>query len=206
MPTLGEIIKAYRSEHDMSMDDFAKASGISKAYISVLEKNKRPGSDKPVQPSVKCVLQAAKAMGVDGVNLMFAISKDELSADIDSCKYVAEEDRETVRWAMENNLAPVELPDEIQALNTLLRQYKYDIIAREGKDGKEYAMSFDNKELGSGGVTISEVEISEMVENAAKHLEIIAYNVTRKALERQNREKLDKEAAEQGRKAAASEK
>nr|DAK55336.1 MAG TPA: SOS-response transcriptional repressors (RecA-mediated autopeptidases) [Caudoviricetes sp.] len=104
MPTLGEIIKAYRTEQDMSMDDFSKASGISKAYISVLEKNKRPGSDKPVQPSVKCVLQAAKAMGVDGINLMFAISNDELKNDTDSLQYVAEEDRDIVDLALKNNM------------------------------------------------------------------------------------------------------
>ena len=36
--TLGDIIKAYREKHDMSMDDFAKASGISKTYVWMLEK------------------------------------------------------------------------------------------------------------------------------------------------------------------------
>lgn len=74
--TLGEIIKAYRTEQGMSMDDFSKASGISKAYISVLEKNKHPGSGKPVEPSVKCVKQAAKAMGVDFIELILAISEE----------------------------------------------------------------------------------------------------------------------------------
>lgn len=178
MPTLGEIIKAYRSEHDMSMDDFAKASGISKAYISVLEKNKRPGSDKPVQPSVKCVLQAAKAMGVDGVSLMFAISKDELGADIDSCKYVAEEDREIVRWAMKNNLTQAEeLPDEIQALNTLLRQHLCYIIKTE----KGYGLSYKD-----GIVSLSDDDLSEIIESTSKHLDMVVYNVAHRALERQN--------------------
>lgn len=103
MPTLGEVIKAYREEHGMSMDDFSKASGISKAYISVLEKNKRPGSGLPVQPSVKCVLQAAKAMDVDGVALMFAISKDELEDDTRNLSFVAEDDRSIVEHALKNN-------------------------------------------------------------------------------------------------------
>jgi len=177
MPTLGEIIKAYRSEHDMSMDDFAKASGISKAYISVLEKNKRPGSDKPVQPSVKCVLQAAKAMGVDGVSLMFAISKDELGADIDSCKYVAEEDREIVRWAMKNNLTQAEeLPDEIQALNTLLRQYKcYIVKVKKG----EYGLSYKD-----GVVSLSDDDLSEIIGSTSKHLDMVVYNVVHRILEK----------------------
>ena len=74
--TLGEIIKAYRTEQGMSMDDFSKVSGISKAFISVLEMYKRPGSCKPVEPSVKCVKQAAKAMGVDFIELILAISEE----------------------------------------------------------------------------------------------------------------------------------
>ena len=74
--TLGEIIKAYRTEQGMSMDDFSKASGISKAYISVLEKNKHPGSGKPVEPSVKCVKQVAKATGIDFIELILAISEE----------------------------------------------------------------------------------------------------------------------------------
>ena len=40
--TLGDIIKDYRKSHNMSMDLFAEKSGISKAYISLLEKNKHP--------------------------------------------------------------------------------------------------------------------------------------------------------------------
>ena len=35
--TLGEIIKEYRISHSLSMDGFSKLSGISKAYISLLE-------------------------------------------------------------------------------------------------------------------------------------------------------------------------
>ena len=37
--TLGQIIRAYREENSMSMDRFAKASGLSKGYISQLENN-----------------------------------------------------------------------------------------------------------------------------------------------------------------------
>ena len=40
--TLGDVIKNYRTNYNMSMDMFAKKSGISKAYISLLEKNKHP--------------------------------------------------------------------------------------------------------------------------------------------------------------------
>lgn len=59
--TLGEIIKKYRESHDMSMDDFSRASGISKAYISMLEKNKgRTG--KVIVPTIETIKKVAGAM------------------------------------------------------------------------------------------------------------------------------------------------
>lgn len=44
--TLGDIIKQYRDDHSLSMDAFSERSGISKAYISLLEKNKHPKTGK----------------------------------------------------------------------------------------------------------------------------------------------------------------
>ena len=44
--TLGDIIKSYRSKYGLSMDSFSDKSGISKAYISLLEKNKHPKTGK----------------------------------------------------------------------------------------------------------------------------------------------------------------
>lgn len=63
--TLGEIIKQYRSEHNLSMDAFSEKSGISKAYISLLEKNKHPKTGKPIAPSIQSIKQAAKGMSMD---------------------------------------------------------------------------------------------------------------------------------------------
>ena len=70
--TLGEIIKDYRNEHDMSMDDFSQKSGISKAYISLLEKNKHPKTGKPIAPSVDSIKKAADGMGMD-FNVLFGM-------------------------------------------------------------------------------------------------------------------------------------
>lgn len=70
--TLGQIIKEFRSEHNMSMDTFSKKSGISKAYISLLEKNKHPKTGKPIAPSIQSIKQAAEGMGMD-FNTLFAL-------------------------------------------------------------------------------------------------------------------------------------
>lgn len=63
--TLGKIISNYRSEHKMSMDEFAQRSGISKGYISMLEKNKNPNSNKPITPTLEMIRKVALGMDVD---------------------------------------------------------------------------------------------------------------------------------------------
>ena len=63
--TLGDVIKKYRTEHSLSMDGFSAKSGISKAYISLLEKNKHPKTGKSIAPSIQCIKQAADGMEID---------------------------------------------------------------------------------------------------------------------------------------------
>lgn len=70
--TLGDVIKKYREEHSMSMEAFATKSGLSKAYISILEKNQHPTTGKPIVPSVKSMQSAANGMNMD-VNDLFNI-------------------------------------------------------------------------------------------------------------------------------------
>ena len=62
--TLGEIIKDYREKHDMSMRDFETLSGISRGYLSMLEKNQNPRSKKPITPSIDMIKQVASAIGM----------------------------------------------------------------------------------------------------------------------------------------------
>lgn len=62
---LGEIIKAFRTENGYSMDDFAAKSGLSKAYISILERNRNPVNGKPAVPSLETIKSVASAMNID---------------------------------------------------------------------------------------------------------------------------------------------
>ena len=59
---LGDLIKEYRREHGYSMDQFAKMSGLSKAYISILERNVNPVNNKPVIPSLETIKAVAQAI------------------------------------------------------------------------------------------------------------------------------------------------
>lgn len=76
--TLGAIIKNYRLEHGLSMDSFSERSGISKAYISLLEKNKHPKTGKSIAPSVQCIKQAADGMNMD-FNVLFSMLDGDVS-------------------------------------------------------------------------------------------------------------------------------
>ena len=62
---LGDLIKDYRREHGYSMDQFAKLSGLSKAYISILERNVNPVNGKPVIPSLETIKAVSQAIGMD---------------------------------------------------------------------------------------------------------------------------------------------
>jgi len=65
------------------MDAFSEKSGISKSYISLLEKNKHPKTGKSIAPSIQCMKQAAFGMDIDFNNLFSMldgnISKDTFS-------------------------------------------------------------------------------------------------------------------------------
>ena len=63
--TLGDVIKRYRTDNSLSMDAFAKKSGLSKGYIGMLEKNKHPKTGKEIAPSIEIIKKVADAIGRD---------------------------------------------------------------------------------------------------------------------------------------------
>ncbi len=60
---LGEWIKDYRLQHDMTMQEMADVCGFSKAYISMLEKGINPTTNKPVSPTMQAFEKIAVATG-----------------------------------------------------------------------------------------------------------------------------------------------
>lgn len=63
--TLGEIIKEYRILHGLSQDAVAERAGLSKAYISILERNKNPKTGEPPIASLKTINAIAQAINSD---------------------------------------------------------------------------------------------------------------------------------------------
>lgn len=81
--TIGEIIKKYRVETGMNMDDFAKRCGISKAYVSILERNFNPISKKPATPSLETIKSVAAAIQIDFNDLISMLDSDQPVASYD---------------------------------------------------------------------------------------------------------------------------
>ena len=71
---LGEIIHDFRIANKMTMQDFASKANLSKGYISMIEKNQHPQSQRTLAPSFETYEKVASAMG---------ISIDELVSRLD---------------------------------------------------------------------------------------------------------------------------
>lgn len=74
---LGELLKAYRTEHKLSMDAFCELSDLTKGYISMLEKNEHPKSKKPIVPSYETIEKIAKGMQISVEGLIDMLDDDQ---------------------------------------------------------------------------------------------------------------------------------
>lgn len=74
--TLGDIIKTYRKNMDISMQDFANKAKLSKSYISMLENNKNPSTGLPITPTLPTIKSIASAMSLTFDELFSMINSD----------------------------------------------------------------------------------------------------------------------------------
>lgn len=70
---LGEIIKKYREENNLSLREFAEKCGLSHAYIAKLEEGKDPRSGKNIEPTIDTVKKISEAMNMPLDKLLKAI-------------------------------------------------------------------------------------------------------------------------------------
>lgn len=61
---LGEVIKKYREEHNLSLRAFASKCGLSYTYISMLERNIDYRTGKPIAPTLDSVKYISNAMDI----------------------------------------------------------------------------------------------------------------------------------------------
>lgn len=68
--TIGKIISEYRKKNSQSLRAFADHAKLSHSYISALEKEMDPRTDKPITPTYDALKRIAKAMNMDIMDLM----------------------------------------------------------------------------------------------------------------------------------------
>lgn len=107
---LGQIIKEFRKETGLSMAEFADLAKISKAYVSVLEKNKNPRNGNPIIPSIPTIRNVA-----NGVGLTF----DEVFSLLDESQIVSLQD--------DSKITPT-LLDLITATSSKLEENRQDNV------------------------------------------------------------------------------
>lgn len=79
---LGELIKCYRDEHDLSQRQFANQCGLSNGYISILEKGVNPNTGKPVTPTIPQLKKLADGMGITMSAMLEQV--EDMSVDLTS--------------------------------------------------------------------------------------------------------------------------
>ena len=100
----------------MSMDKFAEISGISKAYISMLERNRDPRGNE-IKPSIECIDKVANAIKkpfdevfnmldtnlkvtVNNTNHAISYISDEISAIIDAYEKADDDVKRIIKYAL----------------------------------------------------------------------------------------------------------
>lgn len=79
---LKTFINSYRTEHNLTMEQFAKSASLSKGYISMLEKGYNPQTGKKIIPSISALNNIAIATGTDLDHLLKII--DDIKVSLDS--------------------------------------------------------------------------------------------------------------------------
>lgn len=91
---LGELIKAYRDDHDLSQRQFAIQCRLSNGYISMLEKNLNPKTGRPVTPTIPQLKKLADGMGVTMSTMLEQV--DDMDVDLTSAIALFDDSEETI--------------------------------------------------------------------------------------------------------------
>jgi transcriptional regulator with XRE-family HTH domain len=112
--TLSEIVKNYRNINHLSMQEFADRCGLSKGYISMLEKGQHPQNARKLVPTIETLAKIAKGMNTDIDTFISALDFDtfvkvnaEQDTDVDffesisvlrsACDVITEQDKAIIK-------------------------------------------------------------------------------------------------------------
>lgn len=119
---LGEVVKNYLKEHDMSLRSFARLSGITPTNLSYIINGKTPRGNEQV-PSIHTYRKIADAMGMDVEDLIGMVD-DKI--EWGTVPTLSDKDYELVRLFHSASDRDKELVLKI------LNEYKKDILLKVG--------------------------------------------------------------------------
>lgn len=133
---LGDIIKQYRTQHQMSLQDFADLIGSSRSYIHMLEKNVNPTTNKPINPSIETLKLLAQAMHMDLDHLLKLLNDDQ-TIYLDENEYKKQfNTNNNFRYASHNGINTEGLDEnDIEEINRFVEFIK-NKKKNENKEGK----------------------------------------------------------------------
>lgn len=73
---LSEVISNYRSAHNLTVEEFAEKCGLSKGYISMIERGINPRNNKPISPTIDSVRKIAHGMSMSINELIPMLDSD----------------------------------------------------------------------------------------------------------------------------------
>ena len=76
--TIGEYIKQYLEEHEISQRQFARSTGLSTTYINMLINGINSSTGKPMMPSYPNIAKIAKCMGMSVDALINSVDDFEI--------------------------------------------------------------------------------------------------------------------------------
>ena len=105
--TLGDIIKKYRKENNISMSEFASNCSLSKGYISMLENNVNPRNNKPISPTLPSIAKVASGMGIE-LDTLLKMMDNEQTINLASENTPTNQNSDFV-FQLENSIGTIEM-------------------------------------------------------------------------------------------------
>lgn len=93
---LGDWLKKYRADNNMTMQDLADACGFSKAYIGALEKGINPSTGRDYSPTIQTFTKIANGTGYELDSLLKMLDSDQLITLNASTQRLSEEETQLI--------------------------------------------------------------------------------------------------------------
>jgi transcriptional regulator with XRE-family HTH domain len=127
---LGELIAEYRKEHNLSQRQFAKkCGGLSNGYVSMLENDFNPATNKGITPSIDKLMSIAAGMDMTLHRLCEIVD--------DTPVYVGSEQKDTSEEQQNFSAKALEIARAYEMMSDYGRAIIDFIVAQEEKRKRE---------------------------------------------------------------------